>query len=485
MQRLHRTSSFQQYLEFGSSTSKARVAALAAARMPWSVDRQSWVLTPRPEDARSASSRPPSPTGLADDLHGQAVMQRTSSNQPLMEIAESHVVSVTKTLHLASEVLGELRPGTSIRLLSTATLNDGTRRACVALSDASLGWLTTATADGMQLVHRYARPIYTVVSSSVKVRKHADLSSRFVAKLSIGTKLHIVEMKRNEEGATRACVVVLGRAKTSSERPLGWITATKSSDGKVGGALKELADADGPASSPQLRVCSPAYNQAFSTLKVAPANPLRSRPASRSPSPSRDSSAGFFGSAVLGVSSRADAMENATSSSTSGFGDPMSREESPKRRSQPFRRPHSPAPISGNGVGASSSTDVAIDVSDAIADAPSAEDVLEEQKTRNKSEAAEDQKEKKASAAAAATMLSSPELAAFVADLLKAAAAEEGRTLTKSFRTLPVRLGEHLQEMNVADPTGAWMENLARGECHGSLHHPCLGPYPRSKAAAC
>ena len=458
--------------------------------MPWSVDRQSWVSTPRVEDSRAASSRSPSPTGLADDLHGQAVMQRTSSNQPLMEIAEAQgAVPVTKNLHLASEVLTELRPGTSIRLLSTATLNDGTKRACVALSDVSLGWLTTATADGMPLVHRYARPIYTVVSSSVKVRKYADLSSKFVAKLSLGTKLHIVEMKRNEEGATRACVVVLGRAKTSSERPLGWITATKSGDGKVGGALKELTDVDGPSGSPQLRCCSPAYNEAFSTQRVAvPANPLKSRPTSRSPSPSRDSTVGFFGSAVLGVTT---AMESATSSSASGVGDSMSRAGSsnlsPKRRSpSPFRQQQSPSPASGDGVGlgASSSSADVIDVSDAAAtDAAAtngAEDVIgvEEQKKRNKAAAAEEQKQKKASAAAAA-MLPSPELAAFVAILLKAAEDEEGKALAKSFRTLPVRLGEHLQEMNVADPTGAWMENLAMKwdpNRDGTVWHQCQRP---------
>ena len=230
---------------------------------------------------------------------------------------------LTRTAEIESEVVAEVQPGACFKPLSTCVLPDGTRRMCVALpagslSDSVLGWLTSAQADGAPIVRRYARPIYEVVSSSLKVRKHVDISSKFVKQLEAGAQLHIVELQRADDGAIRAFVVVLNHALISAEKPIGWITATKATGTLTLAELRSEATSTAgfvavPADSsaaPPLKTCTPPYAgyAPHSPSSSPPRNPISAHPflGPSSPHPSsppmhqHDTSAGFFVSSILG-----------------------------------------------------------------------------------------------------------------------------------------------------------------------------------------
>ena len=89
-----------------------------------------------------------------------------------------------------------------------------------------------------------ARPLYEVVVAA-KVRQLCEQTSRFVTQLAMGTRLHVVEIRRTVESIFRVRVVVIGQ-----QDPLGWITARRA-DGLT--ILRDIdkmgstrAAADGP-----------------------------------------------------------------------------------------------------------------------------------------------------------------------------------------------------------------------------------------------
>ena len=136
---------------------------------------------------------------------------------------------VEKSSEVGSKLITELQHGTRIQLLATVQLSDQTKRAFVALQGKGakgggsldsrpLGWVTATTKDGIPMIYRFARPIYEVVVSP-KVRKEHHKSSRSVGCLISGTKIHVVESHRHEDGSLRAHIIVLGQ-----DKPMGWIT---------------------------------------------------------------------------------------------------------------------------------------------------------------------------------------------------------------------------------------------------------------------
>lgn len=68
--------------------------------------------------------------------------------------------------------------------------------------------------------------MYEVIRGPLKVRRHFEYNSAFVAQLPVGTQVVPVEARRTSEGAQRVCVVVVG-----DERPVGWITARHATTG--------------------------------------------------------------------------------------------------------------------------------------------------------------------------------------------------------------------------------------------------------------
>ena len=184
-------------------------------------------------------------------LRSQNLMEVADPLPPLYGGSESPPhVKVHQSRELASEKVGVLSPGTRLHILATCMLNDGTKRACVVLEGApqAMGWVTTHTSDAQVIIHRYARPLYEVISPP-KVRKSEVLTSKFVTQLPIGTRLHVVQSRRSQDAAGRAllrvCVRIVG-----DDDPIGWVTASKPREGTV--TIREVATLPLRASSAQL-----------------------------------------------------------------------------------------------------------------------------------------------------------------------------------------------------------------------------------------
>ena len=208
-----------------------------------------------------------------------------------------YALAVMRSMHLDSEVVTYLSPGTVVTPLTTCVLDDGTRRASISLQhiechDTHLprsGWLTTEDLEGKARIHRYGRPIYEVAGASLKVRRGADTSAKFVRQLAPGTRLHIAELQQLD-GTTRALVVVLGLPRVLHEAPLGWVTV-KTSSGVI--KVVELhADGDGASTPTTFTVCDPPYISRPPPTFTNPVVPVaRSAPA---PPPSSSSAAFIF-----------------------------------------------------------------------------------------------------------------------------------------------------------------------------------------------
>lgn len=160
------------------------------------------------------------------------------SSQPLMEVADRsgssssenggagssrYSVYVHSECEATSRVVAELLPFTQFRILLQRTSRDGARRANIVVDgiEKPLGWLTIVSKDGAALAHLYARPLYEVVSP-VKVHRHFETTSRLIANLAVGTRLHVIESRQAADRTQRVCALVCG-----DDRPIGWITARR------------------------------------------------------------------------------------------------------------------------------------------------------------------------------------------------------------------------------------------------------------------
>lgn len=154
-------------------------------------------------------------------------------------ICHDGVVCVQEESDLDSRLLAELEPHTRVYVCDTMELDDGTKRSLVLREDGTkpLGWLTSETSEGIPLLYVYARPFYEVARKPLKVRTHFEQTSRISRNmLPVGTRLHVTEVRRTNEGAMRVCVVVIGQ-----EEEAGWITA-KMPDGRR--TLREVKGLD-------------------------------------------------------------------------------------------------------------------------------------------------------------------------------------------------------------------------------------------------
>ena len=159
-------------------------------------------------------------------------MPRPRSTQPIqpghrvVEVITSSIV--TSGQETTSEAVVELAAWEQVQLLACCVLPDGSTRACCSTDGVKLlGWLTIESAAGARLVYRHARPIYTIVCPTLKVRKKCGTDSKFVTQLAAGLHVHLTDVRRMGDGSTRARVVVLNHPKLSAEKALGWITASK------------------------------------------------------------------------------------------------------------------------------------------------------------------------------------------------------------------------------------------------------------------
>lgn len=178
--------------------------------------------------------------------------------QPLMEIVtmpsgQDHV-KVHRAKEVESEVLNiQLHRGSRLRVLEMSKMGSTLRRAHIVLKGQSspIGWITIWSKDGTHPVVRsvYARPLYEVVSPPL-VRKQFETCSKEVCLLPVGTKLQVVESRRNSQGHQRVCIVVMGE-----DQPLGWITARRNPGQREGWvSIREVASDDpllfSPGASP-------------------------------------------------------------------------------------------------------------------------------------------------------------------------------------------------------------------------------------------
>ena len=148
-------------------------------------------------------------------------------------------------------VEAQLRKGTRLRVLETRKIPElGLKRAHIVLLTESepLGWMTISCTKGECATVRpvYARPLY-VVESSPLVRKQFERTSRAICMLPVGTKLTVVDTRRDADGGQRVRIVLLGQ-----DEPFGWITAKRQQTGWT--SIREVAEDDpllfSPGASP-------------------------------------------------------------------------------------------------------------------------------------------------------------------------------------------------------------------------------------------
>ena len=154
-------------------------------------------------------------------------------------------IMVHESASLDSTLVAQLTAHTRLHVVDTCSLDDHTKRALIVVEggDEPLGWATAITSDGIPLIYLFARPLYEVAKQPLKVRYNFEQTSKFRRQLAVGTRFHVIEMRKTSDGAQRVCVVVLGE-----DEPAGWVTSIKL-DGKR--TLKEVTGLDG-GSSPRL-----------------------------------------------------------------------------------------------------------------------------------------------------------------------------------------------------------------------------------------
>ena len=152
--------------------------------------------------------------------------------------AEDHLVRVKCFCDEDSEDVGTpLERGTRLQVLETRTLAAGTKRAHVILKGMMVphGWITLQSRAGKPILQPlFARPFYEVVYPPV-VRKRFDLTSEVLVTLARGTRLHVLDSRRTNDGSQRVLVALVG-----SDAELGWLTARKCNHGTV--TIREMIE---------------------------------------------------------------------------------------------------------------------------------------------------------------------------------------------------------------------------------------------------
>lgn len=240
--------------------------------MGWNVHLQQWIASPRKSTTLELVE-----TGPEWIPCPHALMALVPGVGPL---------PVTSGLQTSSRWLIDLQPYATLRLLALCVLKDGTRRASITFDGltSSVGWVTVMQVDGTPYVMRYAEPMYEVVAGPLKSRRQYSTSSRFVAQLDTGTRVHLVDAKRLSDGSVRAQVVVAvgrkARPFDANPKALGWITAIKA-DGRSTLVRRAYAPIDkqpGPATQQRLQLCTPAYTPIPNAMKQSAARPMPSNP---------------------------------------------------------------------------------------------------------------------------------------------------------------------------------------------------------------
>jgi hypothetical protein len=139
---------------------------------------------------------------------------------PPTKPSEAYALSVRESAEPSAPVVTQLKPRTQLHVLRESALEDGTPAALVALvgnSASPLGWVTARSAVGEAFIHVCARPLYVLGDEPLKVLQQTWPASRFVTTLQPGTKLHVLDMHRVEDGSQRVYIVPLGFCQ-----PIGW-----------------------------------------------------------------------------------------------------------------------------------------------------------------------------------------------------------------------------------------------------------------------
>ncbi len=229
--------------------------------------------TPRVRSVWSSSSTPRAASspllvnhwGLRPNQKFDVRAQLAVGAQHLMEVADASylqaadlvaaddrsscegAINVHEGANLDTRLVTQLAAHTRLYVVDSCWLDDSTKRVLIVLEgdDAPLGWATAITPDGIPLIYLFARPLYEVAKQPLKVRQHFEQSSKFRKQLSVGTRMHVIETRRTNDGAQRVCIIVIGE-----EEPTGWVTSIKP-DGKR--TLKEVKGLDGasPHRSPR------------------------------------------------------------------------------------------------------------------------------------------------------------------------------------------------------------------------------------------
>lgn len=228
----------------GGSTRSSNSATPRSARSPASASKlrlsNQWNLRPNQQfDVRarlSVTSQRLMEVADVSFLHAASLVaadDRSSHNGQ---------VNVHETVDLDSKLVATLPAHTRLYVVDSKMLNDGTKRALVVLEgdNAPLGWASATTPEGQPLIYMFARPLYEVGQLPLKVRMHFDQTSRFRKQLAPGTRMHVTETRRTNDGAQRVCIVLLGE-----EDAAGWVTSIKP-DGKR--TLIEVKGLDGSGS---------------------------------------------------------------------------------------------------------------------------------------------------------------------------------------------------------------------------------------------
>ena len=175
---------------------------------------------------------------------------------PVYEVTASKPPLARAGFELNSEKVGgaDLVAGTLVHVLETRDTSDGARRALIALQgkQSPHGWITLVTKDGVHNMResvggrgasdaraeagasvaesssqwasgagsRLALPVSVVAAKPALLRSAVETSSDKVGELARGSKVLLLEMRAQPDGAKRAQVALEGQTQ-----PHGWLTA--------------------------------------------------------------------------------------------------------------------------------------------------------------------------------------------------------------------------------------------------------------------
>ena len=184
--------------------------------MPWSIERQEWIRSPRvPIKERSSS-----PPKLSSFIHVMEVAPLPKARGPGGPDAPPSL-PITRTFQPDSEVVATIRAGDRVRAVATCMLPDGTKRMCVALERPAkaLGFVTAAEADGTPRARAAPTTMHPLAHQSLSIPLSLSLRLRPSSSPACPHALTLTFTPSHPTQARRCCVASVGPCTRSRSPP--------------------------------------------------------------------------------------------------------------------------------------------------------------------------------------------------------------------------------------------------------------------------